>query len=147
MTKAGAITRSVVIEREMPPPPERVWRALTQGALIEEWLMENDFQPVVGHRFNFRSVPMPHWNGLVDCQVLVVEPYQRLSYSWNASGEEATGGLKSVVTWTLTPTKGGVLVRIEQLGFQPEDEANYQGANYGWQRYIGGLERVAAGLG
>ena len=115
MTKAGAITRSVVIEREMPHPPERVWRALTQGALIEEWLMGNDFQPVVGHRFNFRAVPMPHWNGVVDCQVLVVEPYQRLSYSWNASGEEATGGLKSVVTWTLTPTKGGVLVRIEQL--------------------------------
>jgi uncharacterized protein YndB with AHSA1/START domain len=147
MTKAGAITRSVVIEREMPHPPERVWRALTQGALIEEWLMGNDFQPVVGHRFNFRAVPMPHWNGVVDCQVLVVEPYQRLSYSWNASGEEATGGLKSVVTWTLTPTKGGVLVRMEQSGFRPEDEANYQGANYGWQRYIGGLERVAAGLG
>src|SRR5271169_3739539 len=72
---------------------------------------------------------------------------QRLSYSWNASGEESTGGLKTVVTWTLTPTKGGVLVRMEQSGFRPEDEANYQGANYGWQRFIGGLERVAAGLG
>jgi uncharacterized protein YndB with AHSA1/START domain len=147
MTKAAATTRSVVIEREMPHPPERVWRALTQGALIEEWLMENDFQPVVGHRFNFRATPMPHWNGVVDCQVLLVEPNQRLSYSWNASGEEATGGLKTIVTWTLTPTKRGVLVRMEQSGFRHEDEANYQGANYGWQRYIGGLERVAAGLG
>jgi len=58
---------------------------------------------------------MPHWNGIVDCQVLVIEPNQRLSYSWNASGEEAKGGLKTIVTWTLTPTKGGVLVRIEQL--------------------------------
>ena len=147
MTKAAATTRSIVIEREVPHPPERVWRALTQGALIEGWLMENDFQPVVAHRFNFRATPMPHWNGVVDCQVLVVEPNQRLSYSWNASSEEATGGLKTVVTWTLTPTKGGVLVRMEQSGFRPEDEANYQGANYGWQRFIGGLERVAAGLG
>jgi uncharacterized protein YndB with AHSA1/START domain len=147
MTKAAATTRSIVIEREMLHPAERVWRALTQGALIEEWLMENDFQPVVGHRFNFRATPMPHWNGIVDCQVLVVEPNQRLSYSWNASDEESTGGLKTVVTWTLTPTKGGVLVRMEQSGFRPEEEANYQGANYGWQRYIGGLERVAAGLG
>ncbi len=67
-------------------------------------------------------------------------------YSWNASGEEAAGGLKTVVTWTLTPVKGGVLVRMEQSGFRPEDEANYQGATYGWQRFIGGLERVAAGL-
>jgi uncharacterized protein YndB with AHSA1/START domain len=90
---------------------------------------------------------MPHWNGIVDSQVLVVEPNQRLSYSWNASGEETADGLKTVVTWTLTPTKGGVLVRMEQSGFRPEDEANYQGANYGWQRFIGGLERVAAGLG
>jgi len=90
---------------------------------------------------------MPHWNGIVDCQVLVVEPNQRLSYSWNASGEEAASGLKTLVTWTLTPTKGGVLLRMEQLGFRPEDEANYQGASYGWQRYIGGLERVAARLG
>ena len=146
MTKPAATTRSIVIEREMPYPPERVWHALTQGALIEEWLMENDFQPVVGHRFNFRATPMPHWNGIVDCQVLVVEPNQRLSYSWNASGEEAASGLKTLVTWTLTPTKGGVLLRMEQLGFRPEDEANYQGASYGWQRYIGGLERVAAGL-
>ena len=147
MTKSATTTRSVIIEREMPHPPERVWRALTQGALIEEWLMKNDFRPVVGHRFNFRATPMPHWNGVVDCQVLAVEPDRRLSYSWNASGEEAAGGLKTVVTWTLTPTRGGVLVRTEQSGFRTEDETNYQGANYGWQRYIGGLERVAAGLG
>ena len=146
MSKPAAATRSLVVEREMPHPPEKVWRALTQGALIEEWLMKNDFQPVVGHKFNFRATPMPHWNGVVDCQVLAIEPNKRLSYSWNASGEEAAGGLKTVVTWTLTPTKAGVLVRMEQSGFRPEDEANYQGANYGWQRYVAGLERVAGGL-
>ncbi len=83
MTKPAAAMRSIVIEREMPHPPEKVWRALTQGPLIEEWLMKNDFQPVVGYRFNFRATPMPQWNGVVDCQVLVVEPNQRLSYSWN----------------------------------------------------------------
>jgi uncharacterized protein YndB with AHSA1/START domain len=60
MTRSAAIaTRSIVIERKMPHPPEKVWRALTQSPLIEEWLMQNDFQSV-GHRFNFRSTPMPH---------------------------------------------------------------------------------------
>jgi uncharacterized protein YndB with AHSA1/START domain len=146
MTGPEAATRSLVIEREMPHSPEKVWRALTQGPLIEEWLMANDFQPVVGHRFNFRAPPMPHWNGVTDCEVLAVEPCERLSYSWNASGEESAGGLKTVVTWTLTPTAAGALVRMEQSGFRPEDERNYQGASYGWQRYIGGLARVTAGL-
>ena len=141
-----ATTRSVVIEREMPHPPDKIWRALTQGPLIEEWLMKNDFQPVLGHRFNFRAEPMPGWNGITDCEVLIVEPHRRLSYSWNASGDEAAGGLKTVVAWTLTPTQGGVLVRLEQSGFRLEDEANYQGANYGWQRYLSDLERVTAGL-
>src|SRR5262245_21088893 len=147
MTESATATRSIVIEREMPHPPEKVWRALTQGPLIEEWLMKNDFQPVVGHRFMFRATPMPRWNGVTDCEVLVVEPCTRLAYSWNASGEAAANGMKTVVTWTLTPTKGGVVVRMEQSGFRPEDEANWQGASQGWQRLLAGLERVAAGLG
>ena len=146
MTKPAAVTRSIVIEREMPHPPEKIWRALTQGPLIEEWLMKNDFQPVVGHKFNFRATPMAHWNGVTDCKVLLVEPNERLSYSWNASGEAAAGGPKTVVTWMLTPTQGGVLVRMEQSGFRPEDENNYQGASYGWRRNLAGLERVAAAL-
>jgi len=133
-------TRSLVIEKELPHPVEKIWRALTQGALIKEWLMDNDFQAVVGHKFNFRSTPMPKWDGVIDSQVLVIEPNTKLSYSWNSMG------LESVVVWTLVPTKSGTLVRMEQSGFRPDQEANYQGANYGWQKFIGGLERVLAGM-
>ena len=50
-------TRSIVLERVMPHPPEMIWRALTEGPLIEQWLMRNDFQPTVGRRFQFRSAP------------------------------------------------------------------------------------------
>lgn len=145
MTKP-AETRSLVVERQMPHPPKKIWRALTQGPLIEQWLMKNDFEPAVGHRFRFRAEPMPHWNGVTDCEVLVVEPYERLSYSWNASGTEALDGLKTIVTWTLTPTGTGVLLRMEQSGFRPHEDANYQGAQYGWQRFVAGLERVVAEL-
>jgi uncharacterized protein YndB with AHSA1/START domain len=133
-------TRSLVIEKELPHPVGKVWRALTQGALIKEWLMDNDFQPAVGHKFKFRSTPMPNWNGIIDSEVLVVDPNKTLSYSWNSMG------LESVVVWTLVATSGGTLVRMEQSGFRPDQEANYQGANYGWQKFIGGLERVVAGL-
>ena len=124
----------------MPYPPEKVWRALTQGALIKEWLMDNDFEPVVGHKFNLRATPVPNWNGVIDCEVLVVEPNKKLSYTWNSLG------LASIVVLTLVATSGGTLVRMEQSGFRPDQDANYQGAKYGWQKFIGGLERVVAGL-
>jgi uncharacterized protein YndB with AHSA1/START domain len=146
MTELATAARSLVVEREMPHPPEKVWRALTQNPLLETWLMKNDFRPIVGHRFNFRAEPMPHWNGVVDCEELVVEPCERLSYRWSASGEGEAGGLKTVVTWTLTPVKGGTRVRMEQSGFRPADERAYQGAGFGWQRYVAALERVAAAI-
>jgi uncharacterized protein YndB with AHSA1/START domain len=135
-----ATTRSLVIEREMPYPPEKIWRALTEGPLIRQWLMDNDFQPVVGHSFKFRATPVPNWNGIVDSEVLVVEPNRKLSYSWGSLG------LESAVVWTLTPTSGGTLLRMEHSGFQPDQEAAYKGANYGWQKFIGGLERVVGEL-
>jgi uncharacterized protein YndB with AHSA1/START domain len=133
-------TRSVVIEKELPHPPEKIWRALTQGALIKEWLMDNDFQPVVGHRFSFRATPMPNWNGVIDSEVLVIEPNRKLSYSWGSLG------LESVVEWTLEPITGGTRLRMEQSGFRDDQEANYRGATYGWQKFFAGLERVVAGL-
>src|SRR6266480_1487069 len=103
MSKSATETLSVVVEREMPFPAERIWRALTQSHLIEEWLLKGDFKPVVGHGFTLRA----DW-GAVDCQVLAVEPDRRLSYIWGDHD------LKSVVTWTLTPTRTGTRLRLEQ---------------------------------
>jgi uncharacterized protein YndB with AHSA1/START domain len=140
MNTPEASTRTLVIERKLSHPASKVWRALTQGALMEEWLLKNDFQPVVGHRFSFRAEPNPHWNGIIECQVLAVEPAQRLSYSWGSMG------LESTVTFTLTPVDGGVLLRMEQSGFRPDQAQAYEGAKYGWKRFLDGLERVVEKL-
>ena len=131
MTSLSTERRSVVVEREMPFPPERIWRALTQPHLIEEWLMKNDFKPVVDHRFNLRG----DW-GAVDCQVLALEPNKSLSYTWAALG------LESVVTWTLTPTSAGTHLRMEQSGFRPDQGQAHQGAKFGWQKFFANLEQV-----
>ena len=133
MSDASTQTRSVVIEREIPHPPEKIWRALTQPHLVEEWLMKNDFRPVVGHNFRLTA----DW-GAVDCRVQAVEPNKRLSYSW------AAYGLESIVTWTLTPTSTGTHLRMEQSGFRPDQEQAYQGAKFGWQRFLASLEQVVA---
>lgn len=128
-------TKTLIVERELPHPAEKIWRALTQAPLIEEWLMKNDFKPVVGHRFDLRA----DW-GVVDCEVLAVEPNKTLSYTWEAMG------LKSVVTWTLTPTSSGTHLHMEQSGFRPDQQQAYQGAKYGWQQFFTNLDQVVAKL-
>jgi uncharacterized protein YndB with AHSA1/START domain len=142
MNETSTETRTVVVEREIPHPPEKVWRALTQQHLIEEWLMKNDFQPVVGHRFNLRG----EWGGVLDCEVLAVELHRKLSYTWNHAHDDAAYNLRSVVTLTLTPTGTGTHLRMEQSGFQPEQKLAYNGAHHGWQGFFGTLETVLAGL-
>ena len=133
MNETSSETLSVVVEREIPHPPEKIWRALTQPHLIEEWLMKTSFKPEVGHRFDFRA----DW-GSVDCQVVTVEPNRTLSYTWGARG------LESVVTWTLSPAGAGTHLRMEQVGFRPDQKQAYAGAKFGWARFLENLEQVLA---
>jgi uncharacterized protein YndB with AHSA1/START domain len=144
MPELAPAARTIVVEREISHPPEKVWRALTQAPLIEAWLMKNDFQPIVGHRFNLRAAPIHGWNGVTDCEVLEVKPHQRLVYSWNASGDQALDGLRTIVIWTLTPIESGTHVRMEQSGFRPQDDAGYRGMGGGWPRILGRLEQVVS---
>jgi uncharacterized protein YndB with AHSA1/START domain len=140
MSDTATETLSVIVEREISYPAEKIWRALTQPHLIEEWLMKNDFKPVVGHSFNLRG----DWGGVLDCEVLAVEPNRTLSYTWNFTHDDAAYNLKSVVTFTLTPTSTGTLLRMQQSGFQPDQKQAYQGARGGWQQFFAKLEQVLA---
>jgi uncharacterized protein YndB with AHSA1/START domain len=133
MNEIATDTLSVVVEREIPYPAEKIWRALTQPHLIQEWLMKNDFSPAVGHRFSLGA----DW-GSVECEVQAVEPNRKLTYSWD------TKDLKSVVTWTLTPTAAGAQLRMEQTGFRPDQQPYFRGAKVGWPRFFDALEEVLA---
>jgi len=136
MNEQSTETLSVVVERDVAYPREKVWRALTQPDLLEQWLMKNDFKPVVDHRFKFSA----DW-GAVDGQVLTVEPSKELSYTW------AAFGLESIVAWTLTPTSAGTHVRMEHSGFPPNQPQVYDGAKGGWQQFFASLEQVLAKTG
>ncbi|HEX7727268.1 MAG TPA: SRPBCC domain-containing protein [Rhizomicrobium sp.] len=138
-------TLSVVIEREFSHQPEKIWRALTQPHLIAEWLMKNDFAPAVGHRFNFRENYLP--NGKLDCEVLTVEPNKLLSYTWGSTSDNPAFAVQNVVTFTLTPTATGTHLRVEQAGFRPEQQQAYQGAKYGWPRFLDKLDETLAKAG
>lgn len=133
-------THTLVIDRVFPHPPEKVWRALTESPLITQWLMNNDFQPVVGHHFSFRMDPVGGWDGVIESEVLVAEPTSRLVYTW------ATMGTNMVVTWTLSPEESGTKLKMEQSGFASTDSNEYRGAQWGWSSFLGKLETVLEGL-
>lgn len=134
MTETAEVL-SVVVERELPHPPSKVWRALTQPHLIAEWLMQNDFSLEAGRDFRLSA----DWGG-VDGQVRAIEPERALSYAWN------TKDLESIVTWTLTPTDAGTRLRMEQTGFRPDQQPYYRGAAVGWPRFLDAMEQVLARL-
>lgn len=133
MTEGPDETLSITIEREFPFPAEKIWRALTQPHLLEEWLMKNDFAPVLDHEFSFRA----EW-GAVEGRVLEIEPQRKLSYTWGDHN------LRSTVTWTLAPTHTGTLLRMEQTGFRRDQPRYFQGAKAGWPRFLAALEELLA---
>jgi uncharacterized protein YndB with AHSA1/START domain len=128
-TTDSSQSEAIAFEFDLPHSPAKVWRALTDPALLNEWLL-----PVTGLRlepgaeFTLSAPPQPGWDGAVNCRVLTVEPQRKLSYEWIV-GET----LNTVVTFTLTPTKTGTHVLMVQSGFTPDQKRNFGGARYGWR--------------
>ncbi len=138
------MTETVMLDVELKSPIERVWNALTDPATLSRWMLfkSNDFQPVVGHAFQFRDAP--GFDGVIDCEVLEVDKPRRLSYTW-ASDQVGPSNLQfpTVVTWTLTEAEGGVTrLHLEQTGFPSEAKQEIGGAKYGWDMMLDQLQSV-----
>lgn len=104
--------RDLKLEEIYPYSPEKVWKALTDSEILGKWLMENDFEPHVGHKFNFRTKPTPGFDGIVHCEVLEVDEPRRLSYTWKG------GTIDTVVTFILKPISDGTHLTLEHKGFE-----------------------------
>jgi uncharacterized protein YndB with AHSA1/START domain len=134
---------AIAFELDLPHAAEKVWRALTDPALLGEWLLpvvEAELDLAPGAPFTLKTQPHPPWDGTVDCRILEVEPQRKLSYAW-AVGEL---GLDTVVTFTLTPTASGTRLSLVQSGFRPEQKQNFGGARYGWKLMGGKLVELLA---
>jgi uncharacterized protein YndB with AHSA1/START domain len=137
--------RDITVEDVLPHAPAAVWKALTTAELITRWLMPNDFALEVGRRFQFRSAPMGDWNGIVDCEILEVEPMRRLAYRWQ--GGSGAGTLDTIVTWTLTPVEAGTRLKMVHSGFRlPGNRNAYDAMSPGWGHVLQGIARVTAEL-
>jgi uncharacterized protein YndB with AHSA1/START domain len=130
---------------ELPHPPAKVWRALTEPQLLGQWLMKTDMPEERGKAFSFRADPMPHWDGIIHSEILELKPQEQLRYTWK--GGPGTSPLDTVVTWTLVPTEGGTRLELEHSGFKPEHGHAYGGARQGWERNVGkGMTAVLAAI-
>jgi len=110
--------RDLRLERVFPQAPERVWRALTDRRALGQWLMETDFEPVLGHRFTFRAKPRPGWDGVTYCEVIELEPPRRVAYTWRGgAGEGQPLTLDTIVRFTLVPEGSGTRLILEHTGF------------------------------
>ena len=106
------MNRDIKIESIYPYPPEKVWRALTDSEALAAWLMPNDFRPVLGHKFNFRTKPRAGFDGVVHCEVLDIDAPKKLVYSWRG------GPLNTIVTFTLSAIPQGTKLELEHAGFE-----------------------------
>ena len=127
---------TIAFDVELPHAPAKVWRALTDPALLAEWLL-----PVIGltlepgAAFTFKTQPYPGWDGTVHCRMLEIEAHRKLSYTWVVGDME----LDTVVTFTLTPSASGTRLSIVQSGFKPDQKQASGGARYGWKMMGGKL--------
>jgi uncharacterized protein YndB with AHSA1/START domain len=127
------------LEFDLQHPPEKVWRALTEPALLAEWLLPTvDLQLQPGAAFMLRTQPYPGWDGTVSCRFVEIEPHRKLSYTWSVPF------LETVVTFTLAPTESGTHLSIVQSGFQPDQKREFGGARYGWNMMGGRLVDLLA---
>lgn len=129
------MARSIKHQFFYPHPPETVWEYLTKPELMELWLMKNDFQPIVGFDFQFRTNPIPSLNfdGIFYCKVLEIVPYKKLSYSWRSGPGDGKITLDSVVVWKLQPTAKGTELFLEHSGFAKKENLDfYNGLAQGW---------------
>ena len=124
-------------------PPKTVWAYLTTSELMEQWLMKNDFQPIVGFDFQFRTGPIASldFDGIFYCKVLEIVPEKRLSYSWKSGPGDGRITLESIVVWELKPTEDGTEVLLQHSGFSKKENLDfYNGLMHGW---VEKLDRIA----
>ena len=130
-------TEAISFEFDLAHPPEKVWRALTDPKLLSQWLLPAiglELEP--GALFRFETQPQPGWDGIVNCQMLDVEPHQMLRYKWTVPF------LDTEVTFRLAPTPNGTRLSLVQSGFKPDQKQNFGGARYGWRMMGGRLEQL-----
>jgi len=121
-----------------PHPVAIVWDYLTRPELMAEWLMKNDFEPIVGHAFTFRTSPIEKlaFDGIIYCTVLELVPQKKLVYSWKLGPGGGKIELDSIVTWTLREKEQGTELLLEHTGMKEANFDMYMAMNEGWRKNI-----------
>ncbi|WP_087974686.1 SRPBCC family protein [Oceanobacillus rekensis] len=120
------------LDFQFKSPINKVWDALTNSDTLAQWVMENNFKPIVGYICQFRNEEI---DLIVDSEVLVVDEPYKLSYTW------VGGPINTIVTWTLKQEDETTHLHLDHTGFEKVDPA-FNGAKYGWAYKIDELKKV-----
>lgn len=113
--RKGAMKTEIHLTRAYPHPRSKVWRAITEPALVEKWLMRPEgLSPTVGTKFKLVAKPQPGWRGFVECEVLEVVHERRFVFSW--VGDEKKKSM--VVTFSLEDDGEGTRFTLDHTGFE-----------------------------
>lgn len=142
------MTKSIQHRIFYPHAPEVVWDYLTKADLMKQWLMPNDFEPILGYDFQFKTNPIPSmdFDGIFYCKVVEIVPFQRLSYSMKGGPGEGKISLDSIVNWKLQPKDNGTELSLEHNGFKElENFAIFNGMNEGWLKNMQKIAKLING--
>jgi uncharacterized protein YndB with AHSA1/START domain len=136
MTTINEATKPVIKEVVINAPSERVWRAITNAAEMEQWYFNiAEFRPEVGFEFSFDS----DCDGAMytqQCKVTEVITGKRLSYDWKYKGYP---GL-SHVTFELFEEGDNTRLRLTHTGLEtfPQHIKNLKKESFaeGWEDII-----------
>lgn len=129
---------------ELPYPQERVWRAITSPAELNQWFGDEVImEPRAGSDITF----IWHEHGTSNGVIEVYDPPNCFAYRWRASGVDQEGPLASdnstLVTFTLSSTDKGTRLELIESGFASLPEAvrekNHKDNTGGWKSELGEL--------
>jgi uncharacterized protein YndB with AHSA1/START domain len=128
-----------------PNSPEDVWEYLTKAELMQQWLMPNNFELILGYYFQFTTKPMPslQLDGIFHCKVVEIVPFKKLTYTWKAGSGKGDISLDTIVEWTLIVKDNGTELQLKHSGFKEIENFDiYNGMTSGWMQNIQKMSKL-----
>lgn len=131
------------IEREIyiAAPPDVVFEVVSSPEHIKRWWPDDArYEPTPGSTGEISFGDCDHGGTVMSFTVVEVKPPHQFSFRWaHPAGEVAAEGNSLLVTFDLSPSGDGTLLRFTESGFRElgwEAASRYREHVTGWDRFL-----------